>query len=999
MVNKLLSSLAEICKDYPWQEKILIVPSYSAGHELCESLASARGGWVNLHTETTRGLANQVAGEYLAQHNITLLTSTFNTTIIEEILRKLENDEMLQYFNKRKASDGLVNAIANTVFELRAYGIASDSLNKVDFVNIHKGEDLKKILQVYEDYLVEQKYIDYPGLIKLALKIAVSVTPDEKKYILPSFLNLTPIETELIQLLAGDSLKIIDTDPLTFNEAPPPVEVDSISCFHAYGINNEVKAILRRIQQENKQLDSVTIAYTSEEYIPVIYSLSKRLGFSLTVAEGLPVSFTAPGRVLKGIIEWIKQDFLVTVLKDLLISGDVTLKCKDSKEEIPAHVAARELRKSGIGWGRDRYSILSTLSQSYLEKAKLIEDQSGRNKYQEQSEVVNKINTCMQSLLSCIPVPDDNNFVNFRELTSSLADVLVRLAKVQNKNDTDALKGLVFNITQAGQMATFEMELGEALERIENLTSGYRVGASASKPGHLHIVSYNNLIWTLRPNTYVVGLDANTFPGSGRQDPVLLDMERSRINDELPLGIKKPTENQYTLAAALASRRGKIVLSYSSFNVVENREVYPSFILLQVYRLLKNDSTLDYSDLINYLGKPEAFCPQDSKPTLDETEWWISKALTQPIVNGRDMVKQCYQSINQGSVAAEARNNAEPTEFDGLVPINAGELDPRKNKKIVMSSSEIEYLASCPYAYFLRYVLKMYPVEEVTYDPSCWLDALSRGLLLHEIYDKFMKQVSEKKEKVEANLHRDMIFEIADELIGEYKELIPPPNDVVFDYEVRDVYSCCEIFLTEEESQKDITPAFFELPFGFGSDAVKKSGGVGLENPIEIKLEDQTSFKLRGRIDRVDENSDGTYAVWDYKTGSTYGYDDNKFLHKGRQIQHALYAFAVEEIIKSKTSKKDIKVKSSGYYFPTAKGEGQRIPKDQSDQVKVIEALNCLFDILGTGSFIATNDDEKCNICDYTEICNNHIAVGRAKELVASGCSSLNPWRRLMDIG
>jgi len=76
-----------------------------------------------------------------------------------------------------------------------------------------------------------------------------------------------------------------------------------------------------------------------------------------------------------------------------------------------------------------------------------------------------------------------------------------------------------------------------------------------------------------------------------------------------------------------------------------------------------------------------------------------------------------------------------------------------------------------------------------------------------------------------------------------------------------------------------------------------------------------------GRIDRIDRSAEHEYEVWDYKTGSSYGYKEEGYLDRGRQLQHALYAEAAEIILKRDRDKK-AKVVRSGYFFPGAKGEG-----------------------------------------------------------------------------
>src|SRR5439155_1102527 len=98
-------------------------------------------------------------------------------------------------------------------------------------------------------------------------------------------------------------------------------------------------------------------------------------------------------------------------------------------------------------------------------------------------------------------------------------------------------------------------------------------------------------------------------------------------------------------------------------------------------------------------------------------------------------------------------------------------------------------------------------------------------------------------------------------------------------------------------------------------------------NPVEIHLGHAGSFLLRGRIDRVDELGPGEFVVWDYKTGGTYGFKENRHLNAGRQIQHALYAMAAERLLSSAEYK--ARVRRSGYFFPGPRGEGQRISKKQ----------------------------------------------------------------------
>jgi ATP-dependent helicase/nuclease subunit B len=779
-----------------------------------------------------------------------------------------------------------------------------------------------------------------------------------------------------------------------------------LSIFHAYGLLNEVREILRRIIKEGISLDRAVVAYTSSGYIPVIYSVARRLGLNVTYGEGISGNLTAPGRVLKGLVEWIRSGYSVRALKDLLLSGDVVLPGSKEDSTVPAPAtAARMLVASGIGWGRDRYILLKRMAETFKEKAaaELAEEDdpdSRRQRYLRRSELAEGIYIAVNGLITNLPLPDKEGRIGFRELTSGLSCILQAITNNKSSIDAAALQGLINNLVQAGQFASFNLETEKALERVENILEVFRAGASAPRPGHLHVVSYENLIWSCRPHTFIAGLGADNFPGSGRQDPVLLDSERRLIHPGLALGTDRPSGNQYLMALALASRRGRVTLSFPSFDVVDNRAVFPSNILLQAYRLLQKDTSLDYTDLSKFLGRPAGYCPCEGTPALDETEWWIGKVLTGPgVTNGEETVGKCYLGIDQGKRAIKSRQSSDPTEYDGMIDSD-GEFDPRWNNGLVLSCSRIEELAGCPFAYFLKNILRVLPPDELSYDPNCWLNPLERGSLLHEVFCRFMQRIKAKNESPGLPAHKSMLMEMADELIVEYKKRIPVPNDFVFQREVRDIHRSCEVFLAAEETHAAGEPVYFELPFGMGSEALAETG-QGLAEPVRIDLGDGAGFLLRGKIDRIDRTGEGVYHVWDYKTGSTYGFDEHRHFRGGRQIQHALYAIAAEQIIKGLLHEVKPRVTISGYYFPTERGEGLRISRPQrANREQVSQLLNNLFDILAEGIFVAADDGERCGVCDYRDVCGGEAAVARAKELASpEGSPLLDSWRRLKNFG
>lgn len=138
--------------------------------------------------------------------------------------------------------------------------------------------------------------------------------------------------------------------------------------------------------------------------------------------------------------------------------------------------------------------MLKDMAASLKERAGMVavdeDDESGRREQLlRQSEQAEQFYGIVDSLLASLPVADEDGRISLRELTSSLSEILSRLARVKDEIDAAALKGLVEGLVQAGRIASFSLEVDDALERVENLLNGFRVGSSGPRPGHLHLVS------------------------------------------------------------------------------------------------------------------------------------------------------------------------------------------------------------------------------------------------------------------------------------------------------------------------------------------------------------------------------------------------------------------------------------------------------------------------------------------------------------------------------
>ncbi len=1006
-VNILIQFLAGFCGEHLLDEKIFVVPSYQVGHQIGESLTKAGHSWVNLRFATLPSLAQEYAGLDLSQGDISQISESSAVILLNKVFGALLDDGRLSYFGELKPSTGIIRALHKSLYALRMDGIRSDDLAPESFINEKKGLEIRFILKSYEEELEKNKFIDLPGLYSMALENAEESPSDQEKYFLIlQNSSLNKLETEFLTKVAGENLILVPQDPVigierpryyieiasqssvTRNDrgvcndrvvprsdierapwlfapykAPPPIKDGTLELTRAIGSSNECREILRCITSEKIPLDDVEIVYPPGiTYPSIFYVLSMKSGIRVTFGNGIPPGFTSPGKIFRNMLKWIEGNFQTSELCRMIESGDLKLYGKGKKEDIPsAQKTSRYLKRAMIGWGRERYiHRLENLKKSCESKASKIpddEDDDRTPKYEAYIKDIDWVIKLIKNMLDCFPLWEEKEEIDFREICRGISWFLKEFSRIRNDLDREAYASIRAKLEEVAELETALLPREDAFERLRILLENIRVGASGPQPGHLHLSSYRSGGYSGRPLTFVVGLNQDHFPGIGYQDPFLLDEERERISGSLKTTEDMLRENLYSMASLLSSLRGRAVLSYSSYDIVDERPSFPSSLMLQAFRLVEGDPRLDYSALLERLPEPHGFLPEDMDKTFDTIDWWLRKLSSDgTLYDGIDVVKQCFPELGRGIDALDTRNALKLSLYEGMVQVKVEDVHPLFNKDVVMSSSRFELLASCPFAYFLNYILGLYKPEEIEFDPSVWLDPLQRGSLIHEIFYVFMSELKKIGEKVEAKKHLSLMQKIAKETISRYKEEIPPPSEGVFAKEKAEVMQAMDVFLAAEQKLGErVEPLMFEVVFG-----IEEKEGKGMEEPVNVALTPESSFRMRGKIDRIDRVGGNRYRVIDYKTGRYSRYDKLRCFGGGRTLQHALYSLAVEEILKKTGVDASPRVVESGYYFPTRRGEGKEVLVEEFNREELKCLLCELLDILKRGAFYRWVGCELC---------------------------------------
>lgn len=981
-----IKALERECRVHLFEEKILIVSSHQTGRNIIKRLEMPV---LNLKTTTIGGLAEELTGPFLHLNNLTLIHDGLSQQVLFALLFRMHQKGDFEYFKDITVTPSLSKSIWQAVMELKYAGVKPDDPIQSSFVNASKGRDMGRILSEYATSLKQQRFIDSADLLDLALQskatlnATVYILDDlklcelEKRFITklcPSFRVLYHARPEGLK---APAFRFWTDNPETVEKSPfaslytGNTNVSTAECSHglkgkhpdnqirlvkAFGESNEVQAVFRSLKAEQRPADDCCVYVTAKEpYAGLFYIMHQQTGIPITFGYGIGIGLTRPGQAVLSLLRWMNSGYPVMDLYNLLSLGLIKPE-NDEEDTVSAQQTANILRFSGIGWGRERYVI------KLEEQLKMAEDQLVNSLQEEKAGVERQINNIkttlrlVQALWANLPTEQDGQ-ISLPLFAKGLSEIVQKFITVKNEYDGAAKEALIQALSELAMLPGLKTDAADAVRIIEDFLQSIRIGTSGPKPGHLHLCHYQDGAYIHRKVHWFLGLDGARFPGRVTEDPILLDAEKIRISDKLPLNRDRTHENLYTMVQLLSGLEGEMRFCYPAFDPVENREQSPSPLLLQIYRMISGDPERDYSDLKKALSDTEGYIP---KHGLSPNEFWLNhfyrQGDTDTVIQS---VQNCYPHLQHGLSAWAQRLKTQFTAFDGFIgkAISAG--DP-----IVFSASRLELLAKCAYQYYLRYVLNISPPRDIVYDPEAWLDPLTKGTLYHSIFEKFYRTITEKGEKPSRDRHSELILNIAQDFIEQLREEIPPPGEIVFDMEKREILESCVIFLTAEEEYADEgTPVFFELGFGLG----REEGYP----PVEITLKSGRKMLLGGKIDRIDRLQDDLYRVVDYKSGGTYGYRDREFFKGGRQIQHALYACACEMLLGGTEGK--VTVSEGVYLFPTRKGEGRRFVRTQREKEALLALLEDLLTILDEGVFAPTVEPEDCRWCDYQAVCRIHL--------------------------
>ena len=586
----------------------------------------------------------------------------------------------------------------------------------------------------------------------------------------------------------------------------------------------------------------------------------------------------------------------------------------------------------------------------------------------ERAEQTSRVLAWLTALLDAIPVPAADDRVPLQAVVQAALSFLEQWAARKSALDTRAASGLLDYVRDLEGLGAFTCSLPAALRFIRERVQSLQVAPERPRPGHLYVCDLMHTGFAGRPHVFVVGLEEGRVFPSATEDPVLLDRERMAISPDLRLSTDRLDEAVHGALARLAtSGPASVTCSYSCRDTREFRETYASWLMLQICRVQQGKPDLSYPEMKTLLGEPVSIVPADRQAATTASGWMVRSVLGSGDA-GLAAVDAAFAGVARGRQALAARESAAFTEFDGAVPAAGPVLDPCA-PGVAYSVTELESAAGCPFRFFLKRGLGIRPVDDRERDRDVWLDPLTRGSELHDLYARMLRHCRDQKRRPDMAVDGPWLRGIAEERLAALQQEMPAATAEILERESQQFLADVELFLVEECKPSKATPVAFEVSFGRPLD--DDAEPLARAEPVDIDLGGGLTFRIAGRIDRINQVGPDAFEVLDYKTGGFWRKNWTGAFNGGRRLQHALYGLAAVELLRAQHRKATIA--GGTYYFSSHRGNLERLEIPAPGRAAIAKVLADLREVIVQGAFVHAASEDDCRFCDYAAACGERV--------------------------
>jgi len=461
------------------------------------------------------------------------------------------------YFKTNKLTDSCL--FVEAMDELRLNVLDESNFDKLangEFKD--KNEAILKCYKEYLDKLKEYNLVDEIMVIKRVINESLSFDA--------SFINVSEFPLKEIDKLLLETVSNKKCETIKFNETN---NFDVKEYVSAYGVTNECEYILSTIfNNKEMSFDNCTVAVAE----PNIY---KKTFSDLASVYNIPISFgiskrideTSAGKLLKIIMDFMNDFYSAKAFKAIINSeffnrekliNELNLDLNDYNQN-------KEFNSIIDTVGSLRISFDPSVNNIKLLNLKTVsqDDNDSRLEYFDKIKyVINMFNKGIDGLLDnyckkgCL---DNSDSLAIEEISSLLNNAI-----------------------------TFNVDIDVALDFIFNLS----VGSKLPEEGKLYVCSIDKAKQSLRKHLFVCGLSSNYYPGSPKENHILLDSDYALFDIESKSNkvIEQKKDNYYDL---LKLQKANIYLTYSNYSLSDLKGQNASSLVFDTFNKLNPDVSYD----------------------------------------------------------------------------------------------------------------------------------------------------------------------------------------------------------------------------------------------------------------------------------------------------------------------------------------------------------------------------------------------------------------------
>ena len=399
---------------------------------------------------------------------------------------------------------------------------------------------------------------------------------------------------------------------------------------------------------------------------------------------------------------------------------------------------------------------------------------------------------------------------------------------------------------------------------------------------------------------FLMGVAEGLAPARTRENPLLPDSARAMLAVGLPTVEERAEASKEQFFAALATGSERFITSPRGD--------------------LRGSGSYEVSRWISRKPEPQdqlrsfAHGIENAAPASDALpptaqEWRLRRILTAE--EGASVLKE-DEALQQALAATRHRRDGIFSRFNGNLAAYARIIvDPERP----LSPTRLEEWVTSPFSYFMKHVLKVSILEDVALEVQ--ISPQQRGNLVHGVLEDYVRSIT--KDGLPPSL--DRLMELADSAF----------EDVTNPVWLNHVWDRNQAML-----RQDLKRVLADDQEGFadGWKYLAEEVSFGPEDtdshpPVELTLDDGTTVRFRGKVDRIDQHSDGTVRVIDYKTGKSKDYEP---LAKHPTAEGTRYQLPVYGLF-ARTLRDNASDVAAEYWFISRAGGFKKIGYTVTDEV------------------------------------------------------------------